>query len=127
MSSSRRHFLRGLGGAALSLPWLEGIAAPKRAIAQRMAHFYVPIGVVRRGFFPGEQDSIIPKGNLGNVMKYIWRADLKNDAIQDLEKAQFYLADEIAKRKQAQVSQLADKLRHTEDWIVRNWRDDAGL
>ena len=35
----------------------------------RMAHFYVPIGVVRRGFFPGEQDDIIPKGNLGNVMK----------------------------------------------------------
>jgi hypothetical protein len=64
--------------------------------------------------------------NLGNVMKYIWRADLKNDAIQDLEKAEFYLADEIAKRKQAQASQL-DNLRHTEDWIVRNWKDYAGL
>lgn len=34
-----------------------------------MAHFYVPIGVVRRGFFPGEAESVIPKGNLGNVMK----------------------------------------------------------
>ena len=34
-----------------------------------MAHFYVPIGVVRRGFFPGEADDIIQKGNLGNVMK----------------------------------------------------------
>lgn len=38
-------------------------------VAKRMAHFYVPIGVVRRGFFPGEADSVIPKGNLGNVMK----------------------------------------------------------
>lgn len=37
--------------------------------------------------------------NLGNAMKYIWRADLKNDAIEDLEKAVWYLKDEIEKRK----------------------------
>ena len=37
--------------------------------------------------------------NLGNAMKYIFRADLKGNAIQDLEKAVFYLNDEIAKRK----------------------------
>lgn len=37
--------------------------------------------------------------NLGNVIKYVWRADLKNDAIEDLEKAAFYLNDEIARRK----------------------------
>jgi hypothetical protein len=43
-------------------------AASVKSVAQRMAHFYVPIGVVRRGFFPGEADHIIPKGNLGNVM-----------------------------------------------------------
>lgn len=35
--------------------------------------------------------------NLGSVMKYIWRADHK-DGIQDLEKAVWYLKDEIAKR-----------------------------
>ena len=39
--------------------------------------------------------------NLGNAMKYIWRADLKNDAIEDLEKAVWYLKDEIEKRKNA--------------------------
>ena len=33
--------------------------------------------------------------NLGNAMKYIWRAGQKEDAIQDLEKAMFYIADEI--------------------------------
>lgn len=33
--------------------------------------------------------------NLGNAIKYIWRAGQKGDAIQDLEKAMFYLADEI--------------------------------
>jgi len=37
--------------------------------------------------------------NLGNVFKYVWRADLKGKAIEDLEKAQFYLADEIQRRK----------------------------
>ena len=29
--------------------------------AQRIAWFYVPIGVVRRGFFPGEASAGIPK------------------------------------------------------------------
>ena len=68
---SRRNFLRGLGGTALALPWMESInaATSSTAAARRMVHFYVPIGVVRRGFFPGEADDIIPKGNLGNVMK----------------------------------------------------------
>ena len=71
MNTSRRNFLRGLSGAALSLPLLEsaGMAASTKAAAKRMAHFYVPIGVVRRGFFPGEADSIIPEGNLGGLMK----------------------------------------------------------
>ena len=36
--------------------------------------------------------------NLGNALKYIWRADLKND-VEDLEKALWYVAREIEKRK----------------------------
>lgn len=36
---------------------------------------------------------------LGNAVKYIWRADLKDDAIEDLEKAVWYLNREIARRK----------------------------
>ena len=36
--------------------------------------------------------------NLGNAIKYIWRADLKGAAIQDLEKARFYIDDEIRRR-----------------------------
>jgi hypothetical protein len=35
---------------------------------------------------------------LGNAVKYIWRADLKADAIEDLEKARWYLAREIKRR-----------------------------
>ena len=37
--------------------------------------------------------------NLGNAIKYIWRADLKGNAIEDLEKAHFYIEDEIRRRK----------------------------
>lgn len=36
--------------------------------------------------------------NLGNAMKYIWRADLKTDAVEDLRKARWYIDREIAKR-----------------------------
>jgi hypothetical protein len=36
--------------------------------------------------------------NLGNAIKYIWRADLKNDAIEDLRKAKWYIDRELQKR-----------------------------
>lgn len=35
---------------------------------------------------------------LGNAMKYIWRADLKGDAVEDLKKAVWYLNREIQRR-----------------------------
>jgi hypothetical protein len=38
---------------------------------------------------------------LGNAVKYIWRADLKNNAIEDLEKARWFLTREIKRRKLA--------------------------
>jgi hypothetical protein len=34
-----------------------------------------------------------------NVIKYIWRAGMKGDEIQDLEKAVWFLVDEIARLK----------------------------
>lgn len=36
--------------------------------------------------------------NLGNAMKYIWRADEKNNAIEDLEKARWYIERELSLR-----------------------------
>ncbi|MEM6692294.1 MAG: DUF1552 domain-containing protein, partial [Planctomycetota bacterium] len=92
----RRRFLRSLSGASLALPWLESLRAvaetPFSAInlaglkpAKRMAHFYVPIGVVRRGFFPGEAEDVIPKGNLGNVMSSLGKQD-PNYRVDRLEK-----------------------------------------
>lgn len=36
--------------------------------------------------------------NVGNAIKYLWRADHKN-GVQDLEKALWYVQDEIARLK----------------------------
>tara|TARA_R110000787_G_scaffold5761_1_gene20687 strand:- start:2996 stop:3409 length:414 start_codon:yes stop_codon:yes gene_type:complete len=33
--------------------------------------------------------------NLGNALKYIWRADLKDKAVEDLQKAEFYIKQEL--------------------------------
>ncbi|MES1209601.1 MAG: DUF1552 domain-containing protein, partial [Pseudomonadota bacterium] len=60
-SVSRRRFLRGIGGASLTLPFLESLA-PRRAWAQatpafpkRVLFYYVPCGIngsVREDFYP---------------------------------------------------------------------------
>jgi hypothetical protein len=42
---------------------------------------------------------------LGNAMKYLWRADLKN-GIEDLEKARWYITREIEKRKDAETNNV---------------------
>jgi hypothetical protein len=36
--------------------------------------------------------------NLGNAIKYVWRADLKADAIEDLKKARWYITRELKRR-----------------------------
>jgi hypothetical protein len=36
--------------------------------------------------------------NLGNAVKYIWRCDLKQDCVEDLRKARWYIEREIDKR-----------------------------
>lgn len=59
-TTTRRSLLRGAAGATLALPWLEILAADTGRPARRLAIFYVPIGVVRRGFFPGEENAPIP-------------------------------------------------------------------
>ena len=40
--------------------------------------------------------------NLGNVFKYIWRADHKKATVEDLKKARFYLDDEIKRLEGAE-------------------------
>lgn len=41
---------------------------------------------------------------LGNATKYIWRAGLKHDAIEDLKKAKWYIEKEIEKRSKERLS-----------------------
>lgn len=36
--------------------------------------------------------------NVGNAVKYLWRADLKGNALEDLKKAGWYVQREIEKR-----------------------------
>jgi hypothetical protein len=36
--------------------------------------------------------------NLGNATKYLWRCDLKKDAVEDLRKSIWYIQREIDKR-----------------------------
>lgn len=38
---------------------------------------------------------------IGNAIKYLWRAGLKGDAIEDLKKARWYLDREIQNRENA--------------------------
>src|ERR1700741_1638292 len=38
--------------------------------------------------------------NLGNAVKYIWRADLKDNAQEDLRKAIWYLERELRRREE---------------------------
>ena len=37
--------------------------------------------------------------NTGNAMKYLWRAGLKGDAVEDLEKALWYVQRELDRVK----------------------------
>ena len=39
---------------------MESLAASRTTVAKRMLQFYVPIGVNRRAFFPGEGDQVLP-------------------------------------------------------------------
>ena len=45
--------------------------------------------------------------NRGNVIKYIWRAGLKGDAIEDLKKARWYIDREIRRLEQSHDPQEA--------------------
>lgn len=39
--------------------------------------------------------------NIGNAVKYCWRAGLKGDAVEDLEKAAWYIRREIDRLKRS--------------------------
>ena len=51
--------------------------------------------------------------NLGNVIKYVWRAGRKNSTAEDLRKARFYLDREIAR--------VTDERTTLRDVARKNW------
>lgn len=63
MPLSRRHFLKAKG-AVLTLPFLHSIANAAgdsgEKPSKKLVFIYVPNGLVRRCFFPGEQDGELP-------------------------------------------------------------------
>lgn len=45
--------------------------------------------------------------NIGNAIKYLWRCDLKHDAIEDLKKVVWYVQREISRREKALATKKA--------------------
>ena len=67
MSLTRRKFLRSQG-AFLTLPFLPSLASAKtlktrKKPDKKLVIFYIPNGINRRAFFPGEEEASLP--NLG--------------------------------------------------------------
>jgi hypothetical protein len=54
--------------------------------------------------------------NLGSAIKYIWRADLKDEPVQDLRKALWYIQREI-ERREGELDEFMEALSglHTAD------------
>ncbi len=64
MSITRRKFLRN-HGALLTLPFMPSLASAKSLKARKkpdkkMVMFYIPNGINRRAFFPGEEEAALP-------------------------------------------------------------------
>lgn len=47
--------------------------------------------------------------NLGNAIKYVWRADEKGNALEDLRKAAWYIQRELLRRERAQAEEEASR------------------
>lgn len=66
--------------------------------------------------------------NLGNVLKYLWRAGRKGDRIEDLRKAQWYLEREIARLRKIEAgdSTAARAARKSAKKIMAEVSQDDG-
>lgn len=63
--------------------------------------------------------------NLGNAVKYIWRCDEKGNPIQDLEKAIFYLQQEIKRRRG--VKPVFDGIAPADPADIKRYISDGGV
>jgi hypothetical protein len=63
--------------------------------------------------------------NLGNAMKYVWRADLKHDAVEDLRKAMWYIQREIEKRINPEAKRV-DSMQHYTGSFTSKHAEECG-
>lgn len=56
---------------------------------------------------------------LGNAVKYVWRAGLKGDAIEDLKKAVWYIEREIQRRTLLSPDARVQQAQQREDHSIR--------
>ena len=62
MKLSRRHFI-STSGATLALPFMHSLSgAPSRTLLpnKKLVMMYIPNGILRRYFFPGEENAVLP-------------------------------------------------------------------
>lgn len=67
--------------------------------------------------------------NLGNAIKYIWRAGIKSDRLEDLRKARWYVDREIAREEEqrkraAQVFTDPIMGSHAVNMLVDGWLEE---
>lgn len=74
------------GGAALALPAHDPVNHPKHYTSHPSGVECITV-TEHMGF------------NVGNAVKYLWRADEKGNALEDLKKARWYVDREIARRE----------------------------
>lgn len=48
--------------------------------------------------------------NIGNAVKYLWRAPYKGNQLEDLEKARWYITREIERRQRAAAPSHSERL-----------------
>lgn len=63
--------------------------------------------------------------NLGNVIKYIWRAPYKGVSLEDLKKAEFYLKDEIERVEKEQTPILIETITHINHCYQGEYEDSC--
>lgn len=56
---------------------------------------------------------------IGSAFKYLWRAGLKGDAIEDLEKAVWYIQREISRRRKAKLPKETVEVRECSTSEIR--------
>ena len=90
LSLYETHLKNSLAQARLERPRIRMQASPSTDMVNHPPH-YTAGGIETIDFIEAKQLGY----NLGNVVKYITRSDLKGDRLENLKKAQWYLNREI--------------------------------